>query len=102
MSRFTYRTTIFACFLGYIVQAIVNNFIPLLFITFQNTYHIPLSRITLLVTINFGIQLLVDMFASVYLDRIGYRASGVIAHICAAAGLALLTVLPRRFADDPR
>ena len=94
MSRFTYRTTIFACFLGYIVQAIVNNFIPLLFITFQNTYHIPLSRITLLVTINFGIQLLVDMFASVYLDRIGYRASGVIAHICAAAGLALLTVLP--------
>ncbi len=94
MSRFTYKTTIFACFLGYIVQAIVNNFIPLLFITLQDTYHIPLSQITLLVTINFGIQLLVDMFASVYLDRIGYRASGVIAHICAAAGLVLLTILP--------
>ena len=51
----TYKTTILACFVGYIVQAIVNNFVPLLFIMFQNTYHIPLSQITLLVTINFGV-----------------------------------------------
>ena len=92
--RFTYKTTIIACFLGYIVQAIVNNFIPLLFITLQDTYQIPLRQITLLVTINFSIQLLVDMLSSVFMDRIGYRASGVIAHICSAAGLILLTVLP--------
>lgn len=94
MIRFTYKTTIIACFLGYIVQAIVNNFLPLLFITLQDIYQIPLSQITLLVTINFSIQLLVDMLASVYMDRIGYRASGVIAHVCAAAGLILLTILP--------
>ena len=92
--KFTYQTTIYACFLGYIVQAIVNNFIPLLFITLQDTYQIPLSQITLLVTVNFGIQLLVDTLASVYMDRIGYRASGIIAHVCAAAGLILLTILP--------
>ena len=94
MIRFTYKTTIIACFLGYIVQAIVNNFIPLLFIHLQDVYQIPLSQITLLVTINFGIQLLVDMLASVFMDRIGYRASGIIAHVCAAAGLILLTILP--------
>ncbi|MBQ7786495.1 MAG: MFS transporter [Clostridia bacterium] len=92
--KFTYKTTIIACFLGYIVQAIVNNFLPLLFITLQDTFGIPLSRITLLVTINFSIQLLVDMLASVFMDRIGYRASGVIAHICSALGLILLTILP--------
>lgn len=92
--KFTYQTTIYACFLGYIVQAIVNNFVPLLFITLQDTYQIPLSQITLLVTINFGIQLLVDTLASVYMDRIGYRASGIMAHVCAAAGLILLTILP--------
>lgn len=92
--RFTYKTTIAACFLGYVVQAIVNNFVPLLFVTLQNAYQIPLTQITLLVTINFGIQLLVDTAASVYLDRIGYRASGVLAHFCCAAGLILLTVLP--------
>ncbi len=36
-----YRKTIYACFIGYIVQAIVNNFVPLLFLTFERTYHIP-------------------------------------------------------------
>ena len=55
-----YAKTIAACFTGYIVQAVVNNLAPLLFLLFQDTYHIPLSQITLLVTFNFGIQLLTD------------------------------------------
>jgi fucose permease len=79
---------------GYIVQAIVNNFAPLLFITFQNTYDIPLSQITLLVTINFGVQLTVDLFSTLFVDKIGYRTSIVLAQGFSAAGLILLTVLP--------
>ena len=90
----TYKTTILACFIGYIVQVIINNFVPLLFITFQNSYAIPLSRITLLVTINFGVQLLVDLLASKFVDKIGYRTSIMIAHGCCTAGLVLLAVLP--------
>ena len=89
-----YNKTIAACFTGYIVQAVVNNFAPLLFLLFQETYHIPLSQITLLVTFNFGIQLLVDLLSVRFADRIGYRASMVAAHIFSAAGLILLTVLP--------
>lgn len=89
-----YNKTVAACFVGYIVQAVVNNFVPLLFLTFQRTYHIPLSRITLLVTLNFGIQLLVDLLSVGFVDKIGYRASMVAAHILSAAGLVLLTVLP--------
>lgn len=92
-----YNTTITACFVGYIVQAIVNNFVPLLFLTFQRTYGIPLSQITLLVTFNFGIQLLVDLVSIGFVDKIGYRVSMVIAHVLAAAGLILLTVLPEAF-----
>jgi len=92
--KMNYRTTIIACFVGYIVQAIVNNFVPLLFITFQNQFAIPLSQITLLVTFNFGVQLLVDLLSPLFVDRIGYRASIVLAHVCSAAGLILLTVLP--------
>lgn len=92
--KMTYKTTMISCFVGYIVQAIVNNFVPLLFITFQNTYSIPLSQITLLVTINFGVQLLVDFAATKFVDKIGYRASILIAHATAAAGLILLTILP--------
>lgn len=89
-----YNKTITACFVGYIVQAIVNNFVPLLFLVFQRTYDIPLSQITLLVTFNFGVQLLVDLLSAGFVDRIGYRVSMVAAHVSAAAGLILLAVLP--------
>lgn len=89
-----YNKTITACFVGYIVQAIVNNFTPLLFLFFQKCYHIPISKITLLVTFNFGIQLLVDFLSVRFVDKIGYRISMIIAHVLAAAGLLLLTVLP--------
>lgn len=89
-----YNKTVYACFVGYIVQAIINNFTPLLFLTFQNSYDIALSQITLLVTFNFGMQLLVDLLAVAFVDRIGYRISMVLAHVFAAAGLILLTILP--------
>lgn len=89
-----YQKTMYACFIGYIVQAVVNSFVPLLFVTFQNTYHIPLSQITLLITINFVVQLCVDLLSAGFVDKIGYRASMILAHICAAAGIGLLTVLP--------
>ena len=89
-----YQKTMYACFIGYIVQAIVNNFVPLLFVTFQNTYQIPLSQITVLITVNFMIQLLIDMLSAGFIDRIGYRAAVLLAHICAAAGMILLTILP--------
>lgn len=89
-----YNKTITACFIGYIVQAIVNNFTPLLFLFFQRSYHIPLSQITLLVTFNFGIQLLVDLLSVGFIDKIGYRASMITAHVLSSAGLLLLTVLP--------
>ncbi len=89
-----YQKTIYACFVGYIVQATVNNFVPLLFLTFESTYSIPLSQITLLITFNFGIQLLVDLLSTGFVDRIGYRTCAVAAHIFAALGLFGLAVLP--------
>lgn len=89
-----YNKTITACFLGYIVQAVVNNFVPLLFLTFQKEYNIPLSQITLLITFNFGIQLIIDLVSVTFVDKIGYRASMIIAHLLSAVGLILLTFLP--------
>ncbi len=94
-----YKKTMYACFIGYIVQAIVNNFVPLLFVTFQNSYEIPLSKITLLITVNFLIQLLVDLVSAGFIDKIGYRIAIVVAHICSAAGLLFLTILPDLLPD---
>ncbi len=89
-----YKGTTIACFIGYIVQAIVNNFVPLLFVTFQNSYQISLSKITALITINFIVQLFVDMLSAGFVDKIGYRTSIIMAHVFSAAGLILLTFLP--------
>ena len=97
MNKPHYQNTMYACFVGYIVQAIVNNFVPLLFVTFQTSYSIPLSQITLLITINFAIQLLIDLLSAKFVDKIGYRTSVIIAHACSAAGLILLTILPEVF-----
>lgn len=90
-----YNQTIIACFIAYIVQAIVNNFAPLLFLTFSTSFGIPLSKITFLVTVNFGIQLLVDLSSVYFVDKIGYKKSVIIAHILAVIGLMLLGILPK-------
>lgn len=69
-------------------------FVPLLFLTFHSSYGIPMTQITLLITFNFGLQLLIDILSVTFVDRIGYRASMVIAHACAVTGLVFLTILP--------
>ena len=94
-----YKMTMYACFIGYVVQAVVNSFVPLLFVTFQTEYHIPLTQITLLITVNFVIQLVVDLLSAGFVDKIGYRASAIIAHACAGTGIFLLTILPELFSN---
>lgn len=97
--KLNYKHTMYASFTGYIVQAIINNFVPLLFLTFQSTYNIPISKITFLVTFNFGLQLVIDALSAGFIDKIGYRISIVAAHIFSALGLILLTILPEVFND---
>lgn len=92
--RTSYRHTILASYIGYITQAIVNTFAPLLFLTFHTVFDIPLSQIGLLVTVNFGVQITVDIIAARFVDRIGYRIPVVAAHVFAALGLIGLAVLP--------
>lgn len=92
--KLTYRHTVAASFIGYVVQAIVNIFVPLLFVTFQSQYGIRLSEITILIAVNFAVQLAVDFSSAFFIDKIGYRAAALTAHGFAAAGLVLLTFLP--------
>ncbi len=66
-----YRRTMTACFLGYIVQATICTLAPLLYARFQTEYQIPLGRISLMITLTFAIQLLVDLASSFFVDRIG-------------------------------
>lgn len=89
-----YKLTMLTCFGSYLTQAAVINFLPLLFITFHDSFGIPLQQITLLVTINFIVQLTVDLLAALFIDRVGYRAGAVGSQIFCAAGMILLSFLP--------
>lgn len=93
--RENYHHTKYACYIGYVVQAIVNNFVPLLFLTFQREFSITLNQLALLVSVNFGVQLAVDLLSPLFVDRIGYRASMLAAHFFAAAGLSGLCIFPQ-------
>lgn len=89
-----YKHTFFASYAGYFVQAIINNFLPLLFLTLQNTFSLSYDKISLLIVINFGIQLCVDFLSAYFIDKVGYRVSVVAAHIFATIGLAGLSIFP--------
>ena len=92
--KLNYRHTKYAAYIGYITQAIINNLPALLFVTFNTDYGVSLEKIGLIVSINFGIQILVDFFAVKYIDRIGYRRGAVAAHIFAVLGLVCFSILP--------
>lgn len=89
-----YRKTLAACYLGFITQAIVANFAPLLFLTFQNTYGISLEQIALIPVVFYLTQLLIDLGATKFADKIGYRTCVVISQVVSVVGLVLLAVLP--------
>ena len=94
-----YRKTLLACYLGFITQAISANFAPLLFLTFKDTYGIPLEKIALIPMAFFMTQLLIDFAATKFVDRIGYRTCVVCSQVLSAVGLALLAMLPEVLPD---
>jgi len=94
-----YRKTLLSCYLGFITQAITANFAPLLFLTFKDTYGIPLEKIALIPMAFFLTQLLIDFAATKFVDRIGYRTCVVCSQVLSAVGLALLAVLPEVLPD---
>ncbi len=93
-TRNNYKHTFYASYAGYFVQAIINNFIPLLFLTFQDSFGLSYDKISLLIVINFGVQLCVDFLSAYFIDKIGYRVSVIAAHVFACIGLAGLSIFP--------
>ncbi|MBQ8254734.1 MAG: MFS transporter, partial [Clostridia bacterium] len=89
-----YKKTLIACYLGFVTQAISANFTPLLFLTFKDTYGITLEKIALIPLVFYLTQLLVDLAATKFADKIGYRACVVASQALSALGLVLMAVLP--------
>ena len=94
MKKLGYKSTTVSCYIGYISQAIVNNFSPLLFVMFSTQFDISLTQLSLMIAVNFGVQLLTDFVAARLVDKVGYRPFVVLAHFLCAAGLSLMSILP--------
>ena len=89
-----YNKTLIACYLGFVTQAISANFTPLLFLPFKNTYGIGLEKIALIPLVFYLTQLLIDLAATRFVDKIGYRTCVVSSQILSAVGLVLMAILP--------
>ena len=92
-----YKKTLIACLSSYVVQAIIVNLAPLLFLTFQKSFGISFSAVSLLITVNFCVQLTVDLICAKYVDKIGHRAAMIFGHTAATIGLICMAVLPSIF-----
>ena len=89
-----YKKTLIACYLGFVTQAISANFAPLLFLTFISTYGITLEKIAMIPMVFYLTQLLIDLAATKYADKIGYRTCVVASQVLSAVGLVLMAILP--------
>ena len=89
-----YKKTLIACYLGFVTQAISSNFAPLLFLTFKSTYGITLDKIAMIPLVFYLTQLLVDLAATKFADKIGYRTCVTASQVLSAAGLVLMAFLP--------
>ncbi len=89
-----YKKTLIACYLGFVTQAITANFAPLLFLTFKSTYGITLEKIAMIPMVFYLTQLLVDLAATKFADKIGYRTCVVASQVLSSVGLVLMAILP--------
>lgn len=94
-----YKKTLVACYLGFITQAISANFAPLLFLTFKSTYGITLEKIAMIPMVFYFAQLLIDLAATKFADKIGYRTCVVASQVLSAVGLIFMAFLPDRLSN---
>lgn len=92
-----YKKTLIACYLGFVTQAIAANFAPLLFLTFRKTYEITLEKIAIIPLVFYLTQLLIDLAATKFADKIGYRTCVVASQVLSSVGLISMAFLPELF-----
>lgn len=95
----SYTKTKLTCYSSFVVQAIVNNFLPILFIIFKSEYGLSYEELGRLIFINFFVQIFADFATAKIADKIGYRKTAILSQAGAAFGLILLGITPH-FIDN--
>lgn len=100
MKTLSFKHTRFACSLAYISQAITTSFLPLLFIRLERQFEFSFAKLTLLITITFLSEIIIDASCPLFMHKVGYRRAMIAANLFSAAGIAGLGVLPFLFSDS--
>lgn len=96
MKKSLYFNTKIACYLGYVIQAVVNNLLSLFFVVFNaKPYGISLEHLGRLVLYNFLAQLAIDLFSVYIVPKFGCKNCVIIAQIMSALGFVSMGLLPR-------
>lgn len=88
-----------ACYGGYVVQALVNLYPPLLFVAFRNEFGLSYGQLTAIVAMNFCTQIATDLLATPFVMRFGYRWMAVAAMAFDLAGILGLSLFTATFAS---
>ena len=94
-----YFFTRLSCYVGFVVQAIINNFLPILFVVLQDNYNLDYEKLARLIVLNFGTQMVTDLLTPQITGRLGYRITAFLSQFTASVGLLLMGILPNVLPD---
>lgn len=95
----SYRSTIYASYLGFVILATVVNLTPILFIPLREQFGLTFEQMGRLVFINFITQVATDLYFSRLVDKHGFRPFIVLAQVMAFLGFGVFAIAPRIFAQ---
>lgn len=90
----SYKLTAKACYLSYVVQALVINMPPLLFATFSRLYGMSERHMGFLILLIFCVQIVVDLLSTFLCLRLGYRKTMLLGHASVVTGLLVMAFFP--------
>ncbi len=92
--NYNYTKTKLACYSGFVVQAIVNNFLPILFVILQDEYRLSYEALGRIVLFNFCTQIVADALTPKITSYLGYKKCAAVSQMLAAVGLIMLSFMP--------
>ncbi|MCQ2450428.1 MAG: MFS transporter [Clostridia bacterium] len=90
----SYKRTKIACYGGYTVQAIINNFLPILFIVFYKEYGFSYEKLGRIIFINFFVQIFADISSVFIVKKLGFKKTAILCHALATLGLCSFSFMP--------
>ena len=96
-----YRPTVRACYGSNVIQAVVINLTPLLFLILKNQFDLTYSQFGMLTLANFCTQVAADVGFARGVEKHGFRPYLLVSHVLCTAGFLLFALAPDIFPEEP-